>query len=87
MKINFDRVEVFTGIARKQCVVENLREQFADLVYMTGRGVAAHALALKIFNGDAETEYGDEECAMIRRFAESCQPNIIDAIRGMLDKE
>lgn len=84
MKINFDRVEVFTGIAKKQCVVENLREQFADLVYMTGRGVAAHALALKIFGGDAETEYSDEECAMIRQFAENCTPSVIDAINGML---
>lgn len=87
MKINFDRVEVFTGIAKKHCMVENIREQFADLVYMTGRGIAAHALAMKIYNGNAETEYNDEECAMIRQFAENCTPSVIDAIRGILDAQ
>ena len=87
MKINFDRVEVFTGIAKKHCVVENIREQFADLVYMTGRGIAAHALAMKIYNGNEETEYNDEECTMIRQFAESCTPSVIDAISGMLDAQ
>jgi hypothetical protein len=86
MKIDFERVEVFTGIAKKQCVVENIREQFADLIYNTGIGVAAHALALKIYNSDSETEYTEEECNMILKFSERCSPNVIDAIGKLLEQ-
>lgn len=86
MKIDFGKVEVFTGIAKRQCVIENIREQFADLIYNMGRGVAAHALALKIYNSDSETEYTQEECNMIRQFSEMCSPNVIDAIGKLLDE-
>ena len=86
MKIDFEKVEVFTGIAKRQCVVENLKEPFADLIYNTGRGVAAHALALKIYNSDSETEYTAEECNLIRQYSEMCSPNVIDAIGKLLDE-
>lgn len=52
MKIDFSRIEIFTDVAHKNCSICDLRTQFADVIYNMGQGVAAHALALKIYNSD-----------------------------------
>jgi hypothetical protein len=86
-KINFNRVEVFTDISHTQCRVVDIREDFANCIYMTGRGLPAHALALKIYNAkDGIVEIDDKDSEIIRSVAESnCSPNVIDAIGKMID--
>ena len=59
MKINFEKVEVFTNLAKTQAVVMDIREGLADAIYTQGQGVACHALALKIYNSKGEEEYSD----------------------------
>lgn len=85
MEINFEKVEIFTNVAHTKCVVDNIKVSFADGIYNTGHGVAAHALALKIFNSKGPQDYDDQECDLIRSFAKCCSPNIIDAINNIID--
>lgn len=79
--INFQRLEVFTDIAKTQCTVVDVRNQIADAIYQNGRGIASHAVALKIYNSQGDTEYTDEEYALIKDFvAQFGSPALIDAV-------
>lgn len=85
-KIDFTRVEICTSITGKTCVVEDIREAFADALYKQGMGLKVYALALKIFNSKGEEEYDDEEVAIIKAFAHQfCSPSLIDAINKMTE--
>lgn len=75
---------MFTNIEKKECVVQNVKKDFANIIYQLGRGIEAHALAFKIFNSNGEIEYKDEECNMIREYASLCSPAFIDAINKLL---
>lgn len=86
MKIDFTKVEIYTGIAKKACVVKDVREDFADALYSQCVGLKAHALALKIFNSKGEEEYTEDEVELIKQFAqENCSPSLIDAINKMTE--
>lgn len=87
MKINFDLVEIFTDIQKTKCVRQNMRKDFANLIYTNGSGIDAHALAFKIYNGDADTEYNGREVELIRQYENLCSPCVIDAIERMLTDE
>lgn len=84
VKINFERVELFTGLEKEECVVQNVKKDFANIIYQFGRGIEAHALALKIYNSKGETEYDEQECNLILQLSELCNPSFIDAIRKMV---
>ena len=77
-------MQIYTSLDKKDGVVQSIRKDFANLIYTDGRGIEAHALALKIYNGDAETEYNDQEIAMIRNFSQVCAPCVIDAFERIL---
>ncbi len=85
MKINFDEMKIYTSLDKEGGVVQSIRNDFANLIYTEGRGIEAHALALKIYNGDNDTEYNEEEVAMIRKFSRICSPCIIDAFETLLN--
>lgn len=85
MKINFDSVKVYTDLDKKQSVTQNMRKEFANFIYTQGNGIAAHALALKIYNGNPDTEYDENEVAIIRQFVDNCTPCVIDAFHEMLN--
>lgn len=85
MKLNLKRLEVFTNIAKTRCVVMDIREAFADLIYARGAGIKAHALALKVYNSDENTEYTEEEIEDIKRYLTMCTPAIIDAINKQFE--
>ena len=85
MKINFDSIKVYTDLGKETGIIQNIRKDFANLIYTEGRGIAAHALAMKIYNGDKDTEYSEEEIMMIRNFAGICSPCIIDAFETLLN--
>lgn len=57
----------------------------ADIVYSQGRGIAAHALALKIFNSEGEVELSDDEARLVEEIVNRvCAPQHIDAIMSQL---
>jgi hypothetical protein len=84
MKINFDEVMIFTDLEKKAGEITSIRKDFANFIYTQGQGIAAHALALKIYNGNVETEYNQEEVELIRVYSRQLTPCIIDAIAEML---
>lgn len=86
MKLNFDEVEVYTDLAKENKVVQNIRKEFANFIYVNGKGIASHAVALKIYNGNPETDYTPQEVDMIRSFSQGCAPCVIDAITEMIAK-
>jgi hypothetical protein len=82
MKINFENLTIYTDIAKTNTQVVNMKAQLADAIYQNGFGVAAHALALKIYNSKGDCELTDEEYNMLVQFVESkCTPMVIDAIK------
>lgn len=83
-KIDFSRVPVFKDIAKTQKSTENIQEAFANVIYNNGAGLAAHALALKIYNAKGAEEYDDSECELIRQYSQICNPYFIDAIDELL---
>jgi hypothetical protein len=85
MKINFDKIEVYTDLSKTHAVIQNMRKDFANFIYTQGNGIAAHALALKIFNGNEETDYDEREVAIIRDFVNGCTPCVIDAFNAILN--
>jgi hypothetical protein len=84
--INFKEFEVFTDISRKNKTKGDARESFANVLYRTCNGIAAHALALKIYESDGEIEINDQEAEMIRSAASAhCTPAFIDGVLAQLD--
>lgn len=84
-KINFEKLLVATDIARKRCENKDCREDFANVLYRNGSGIAAHALALKIYSSHEDTEYSDEEIQLMRKYANGfCKPFFIDALEHTL---
>ncbi len=86
MKINFEAVEIYADIAKKHFLKLDVREQFADLIYKNATGIKAHELALKIYHSQGETEFSEEECFLIRQYANSfCTPGFIDAVNALFE--
>lgn len=83
--IDFKNIVVYTDIAKREQRTLDARESFANVLYQGGVGIAAHALAMKIYQSDGALEYDDKECALIKQYAESCQPFFIDAINTLLE--
>lgn len=86
MKINFEKVEVFTNLAKTKAAVIDIKEGFADAIYTQGQGIACHALALKIYNSKGEEEYDDKEVQLIGVCSELCCPAVMDGIKSMIEK-
>ena len=80
MTIDFSRIEIFTDVAHMNCQICDLRTQFADVIYMMGRGIESHALALKIYQSEGPTEYNDKELSLIEQYSNLCSPAFIDAV-------
>ncbi len=84
MKINFDSVKVYTDIEKTKSVTQNMRKDFSNFIYTQGSGIAAHALAFKVYNGTPDTDYDAQEVEIIRGFVNNCTPCVIDAFGEML---
>lgn len=81
MKIDFEQFEVYSDLAKKNKVVLNVKEDFANVIYQRGQGIAFHALALKIWNSHGEEEYNENEYALMKRISEALfSPQFIDAL-------
>lgn len=86
MKIDFEKFILFQGLnGRTQTL--NVKNVLADELYTKGQGIVFHALALKIYNSEGETEYSDAEYALLVNFAEHCMtPNFIDSLKALKGK-
>ena len=83
MKINFEQLRVYKDIDKTRELVVNVKVQVADSIYQSGIGIAAHALALKIYNSTGDCELTDEEYQLLMSFAEHhFIPMVIDALKG-----
>lgn len=83
MKRNLENVEVFTSIDKSSCQVINLRESIANLIYNQGNGLGLEgaALATKMWNGNADTEYNEREVEIILSVVERCcAPCVIETV-------
>lgn len=86
MKIDFERVEVFTDLEKKNCTVLNMRKPLANMLYQHGSGLACHALAMRLWNTEGECELDEDERGVVLRLVEQvCTPSVIDAVRVKLE--
>lgn len=84
MKINFEEVKFYFGVNKKDCFIQDVREQFADIIYRNGSGIASLELARKIYNSKDSEEYDEREIELIRQTALLCTPQFIEAIEELL---
>lgn len=87
MKLNFERLEIYTGIAHDECTVQDVRKDFADMIYKQGQGIECLSLAMKIFKSEGETDYTDEEVSLIKRFVSMGTPMFIDAVQTSINNQ
>lgn len=87
MKINFKKLKVFPNIERGNSIVIDVHRNFADMIYQRGTGIAAHSLAMKIYNSDGDADYSDEEVEQIKDYAQKLgTPMFIDAIDNAIKR-
>ena len=87
MKLKLEHLEVFMTLDKSQCQVVNARKQIANIIYSQGAGLglAGQALAVKMWNGNDETEYTDDEVRIIRELVErTTAPCFIDAVNAAI---
>lgn len=86
-RINFKEIEIFTDISKSKTFTGDGREEFANLLYTGCNGIAAHALALKIYQSEGAVEITEAEETIIMSVAEQrCTPAFIDGIRKQLEE-
>lgn len=88
MKINFSAIPVRAGLSSKKIQIVDMREAFADLTYGHGQGIACKALALKVYNSQADTDYNEQEVLLIQSVAEQlCTPAVYDGIMLIMEAQ
>lgn len=68
-KINFQEFKIPLGIGKAGYQTGDARESVANMVYLNVNGIRAHALAMKIYRSDGDTEYNDEEVKTLTEVA------------------
>lgn len=86
-KINFQYFGIPTGIDKASYQIGDARECVANMLYRNMNGIRAHALALKIYGSNGETEYSDEEIHTLIKAANTFgTPAFIDGLNEQLIK-
>ena len=88
MKLNLDEVMVQLSLDSDKKVPMALRKEIANSIYQTGRhGLADVALSTKMWNGDKDTDYSDDEVNSIKEFVEkSFVPAVIVAVQKVIEE-
>lgn len=88
MKLNLDEVMVQLSLNSDKKVPMALRKEIANAIYQTGRhGLADVALSTKMWNGDKDTDYSDDEVNSIKEFVEkSFVPAVIVAVQKVIEE-
>lgn len=85
--INFKQFSVFTDISKKHTVTGDVREDFANILYMKFGGIKSHNLAFRIYNSNGEEKYSEEEIELMVKASEAfCLPNFIDALQEQINQ-
>lgn len=84
MKLNFKHFLLFQGVDRKTFIQTDASKVIADTLYNRAQGIAAHALALKIYNAEGEEEYSDEEIEILKELAKQCTPAFMDSFEAFI---
>lgn len=84
-KLDFQHFKVYASISRKAAHTVDARETFADVIYNNVNGIRAHALAMKIYKSEGETEYDDNEVKLMIAVANKfCVPGFIDGLNEQI---
>lgn len=84
-KINFQRFRIPAGIDRSRYQTGDARESVANMLYLNVNGIRAHALALKIYRSEGETDFTEEEVRTLREVAATyATPAFIDGLNEQL---
>lgn len=83
-KINFAKLLIYTSIAHKESIEQDVRETFADVIYRTCPGIAALELARKIYHSEGEEVYNEQELNIIRQASRMCTAQFIETIEQLL---
>lgn len=88
MKLQLDEVMVQLSLDSDKKVPMVLRKEIANAIYQTGRrGLADVALSTKMWNGDKDTDYSDDEVNSIKEFVEkSFVPAVIVAVQKVIEE-
>lgn len=85
-KLNFQHFKIPTGIDRTQYRTGDARESVANMLYLNVNGIRAHALALKIYRSEGETDFTEEEVRTLREVADTyATPAFIDGLNDQLE--
>lgn len=85
MKLDFTQIEIPRDLKGTHVSIADIKEDFANLIYTQGTGIACHALALKIYNG--ETEFNEKEVNLIQQLANAlCTPAVADGVKKAIEK-
>lgn len=83
-RINFEKLLIYTSIAHKESIEQDVRETFADVIYRTCPGIAALELARKIYHSEGEEVYNEQELNIIRQASRMCTAQFIETIEQLL---
>lgn len=85
-KINFQQFRIPAGIDRSRYQTGDARESVANMLYLNVNGIRAHALALKIYRSEGETDFTEEEVRTLRDVADTyATPAFIDGLNDQLE--
>ena len=85
-KINFQQFRIPGGIDRSRYQTGDARESVANMLYLNINGIRAHALALKIYRSEGETDFTEEEVRTLREVADTyATPAFIDGLNEQLE--
>jgi hypothetical protein len=85
-KINFQQFRIPAGIDRSRYQTGDARESVANMLYLNVNGIRAHALALKIYRSEGETDFTEEEVRTLREVADTyATPAFIDGLNDQLE--
>ena len=58
---------IYTSLAHRDSIEQDVRETFADVIYRSCPGIAALELARKIYHSEGDTEYSEHVHGTIYR--------------------
>lgn len=86
MKIKWNEFHLYGDIGRRQEIpVENPQEEVANFILGNGRGIAAYALAQKIYNDKGDVEYNAKEAAVIKGLLENMPTAFAVALKEVIE--
>lgn len=87
-RLNFQQFRIPTGIDKTRHRTGDARESVANMLYLNVNGIRAHALAMKIYRSEGETDYTDEEVRTITEVASNYgTPAFIDGLNEQIENQ